>query len=125
MNFSGYCNDIVKRSEHYKTPRKRNFTTQSRAFSRYGFLEDLHQDMGLTAQYFRNLTGFYDFGFHGKRRKIKSSFRFIADSHPGKLKNGANIRTQVGIMEERIFFKANVHKRRIQAGNQFFYLAQV
>ena len=94
-------------------------------FATAQLFKDLHQDIGFLTQYLADLTRLDDLGLHSEFGKIKSFRRFIIDRHIGELEQGARVRAEVRIVEEGVFFKANVYECGIQPGNKLFDFSQV
>src|SRR6202012_3372521 len=81
--------------------------------------------MRLAAQHFSYFACFNNFRLYSEFTKIKASFAFIVNSLVGEFEDGFDVRAEVGIMQESIFFKTYIYKSRIEAGDQLFNFSQV
>lgn len=125
MDLSRHRDDVVERSNDDKTPGKRYFATEPWALGGNGFFEYLNEDVWLPAKYFVDFACLYDLGFNLKGREVIPVGTVVIDGNLREFEQGTCVGAQVGVMQEGVFFKPNVHECCIQPGYEFFYLSEI
>ena len=70
------------------------------------------------------LPVFYDLGLVLEFTEIEV-FRLVGDRLLGKFQQRADVGAEIGVMQEGVFFEADVNKSGVKAGNEFLYFAQI